>query len=207
MTNIAVFASGRGTNFKSLIDAQKTGLLPAKIALLIAAKNGIGAIETARAHDIPYHIFQGNSSQGAHQQLFQILKEHQIKFIALAGWLKYIHHDLLEAFPRRIVNIHPALLPFFGGKGMYGMNVHRAVWESGMQVTGATVHFVDEIYDHGPIIIQETVKLEQTDSPKSIANKVLKIEHAIFPKALRIVIEGNFEISGKRFMAKPMEFK
>lgn len=200
MTNIAVFASGRGTNFKNLIEAQKAGLFNAKIALLVAAKEGIGAIDTAGSYHIPYHVVSGGQSS-----LIPVLKQHHIDFIALAGWLKYISGDLLSAFPQRIVNIHPALLPFFGGKGMYGMHVHRAVWESGMLVSGATVHFVDEIYDHGAIIWQESVHLSPADTPADIAQKVLKIEHMIFPKAIKRVLEGNFILSENRLLPKMTE--
>jgi len=200
MTNIAVFASGRGTNFNNLIKAQQAGLFDANIALLVAAKEGIGAIDTAKLYHIPYYIFPGGQSS-----LIPVLKQYQIDFIALAGWLKYISDDLLTVFPQRIINIHPALLPFFGGKGMYGMHVHRAVWKSGMLVSGATVHFVDEIYDHGAIIWQESTQLSPADTPEDIAQKVLKIEHMIFPKAIKRVLEKNFIISENRLRPKMTE--
>ena len=205
MTNIAVFASGRGTNFKNLIDAQNSGFLPGKIALLVAAKEGIGAIETARTYQVPYHVYDGNQTSTSQTSLIPVLNAFHIDFIALAGWLKYIQADLLTRYKQRIVNIHPALLPFFGGSGMYGMNVHRAVWASGMKVSGATVHFVDEQYDHGIIIYQQAIHLEPMDSPQRIAEKVLKVEHNIYPRAIKMVLNGNYEISGNRFIPGPLE--
>ena len=205
MKKVAVFASGRGSNFKQLCIAQKNKKFNAEIALLIASKPEIGAIEIAREYDIPYQVFKSKDFADIEEftnALISCLKNHSIDFIVLAGWMKLIHSSIVKAFENRILNIHPALLPFFGGKGMYGHHVHRAVWESGMLVSGATVHIVDEEYDRGMIIKQEAVQLDFDDSPESISQKVLKIEHKIYPEALKMLVEGKINFNDKHGKSK-----
>ncbi|KAA3611140.1 MAG: phosphoribosylglycinamide formyltransferase [Calditrichaeota bacterium] len=205
MKNVAVFASGRGSNFEQLCIAQNNGKLPAKIGLLIASKNGIGAIETAKKYRIAHAVFdtkEFDDLEKYNHELLARLDNNNINFIALAGWLRLIHSSVIEKFQNRIINIHPALLPFFGGKGMYGAHVHRAVFKSGMLVSGATVHLVDPEFDHGHIILQESVQLSCEDTPESIAEKVLKIEHRIFPKALSLLVEGNVILKNNRVFIK-----
>lgn len=114
-------------------------------------------------------------------------------FIVLAGFLKKIPKEVVAAFPNRIVNIHPSLLPSFGGHGMYGMNVHRAVWRAGVKLSGATVHFVNDVYDDGAILLQESVSLLGSETAEQIAEKVLAVEHKLFPSALKLLVEGRFK--------------
>ena len=200
MKKVAVFASGRGSNFEQLCIAQKNKKNPAEIALLIESKPEIGAIEIAKDFNIPFQVFKSSEYDGPedyNSQLLSCLKDNNIDFIALAGWLKLIDVSIINAFHNRIINIHPALLPFFGGKGMYGHHVHQAVWESGMLVSGATVHIVDSEYDRGMIIKQESVQLKFDETPESIAQKVLKIEHKIYPEALKLLTEDKINFHKK----------
>lgn len=193
MKKVAVFASGRGSNFEQFCIAQKQIDFPAKIALLIASNQEIGAIDIAKKYNIPHQVFNRKDfpdDEGYNKELIECLESNSIEYIVLAGWLKLIHPELIKQFPERIINIHPALLPFFGGKGMYGMHVHEAVWKSGMLVSGATVHIVDPVYDNGRILMQECVQLEKGDTPDIIARKVLKAEHKIYPVALKLLIEN-----------------
>ncbi len=198
MNKIAVFASGKGSNFEQFCIAQSKGELSAQIGLLIASKTGIGAIKTAEKYGIAHKIFNTkdfNSLEEYNRELLNCLEQKKIEYIALAGWLRLIHSSIIEKFHNRLINIHPALLPLFGGKGMYGKHVHQAVWESGMLVSGATVHFVNTEYDKGQIILQECVQLTHEDTPESIAAKVLQIEHRIFPKALNLLVENKIVIN------------
>jgi phosphoribosylglycinamide formyltransferase 1 len=200
MKKVAVFASGRGSNFEQLCIAQKNKNFEAKIALLIASKPEIGALDIAKKYNIPAQVFVSRDYSSVDEyskELLACLKKYEIDFIALAGWLRLIHSSILNDFQDKIINIHPALLPFFGGKGMYGANVHKAVWQSGMLVSGATVHIVNAEYDRGLIIKQESVQLDFEDTPQTIAQKVLKIEHKIYPEALKMLVENKINFNRK----------
>ncbi len=122
----------------------------------------------------------------------------KIDYIVLAGYLKLIGRQIVERFENRIINIHPALLPAFGGKGMYGHHVHQAVFDSGVKVSGATVHLVNSEYDAGPIVCQKSVDISDVKSPEEIAARVLRIEHEIFPQAVKLLVEGKLNVKGKR---------
>jgi phosphoribosylglycinamide formyltransferase-1 len=199
--NIAVFASGRGSNFQAILNAIDAGLLPARIVVLISNKSDAGAIEIARAHNISIqHLSQKlfSSEEALADAILEVLKINRAEFIVLAGYLKKIPVQVIRQYQNRIVNIHPALLPSFGGKGMYGHRVHEAVIASGEKVSGATVHLVDEEYDRGPIVLQKTVAIVPDDTPDSLAAKVLKIEHEIFPLALKAFAEGRVRIEGRK---------
>ncbi len=201
MKKVAVFASGRGSNFEQFCIAQKEGCLSGEISLLVANKAGIGAIETAQKFNVAHEIIDHkdfSNPDSYNLALLTCLEKHKISFIALAGWLRLIHQSIIEKYRNKIINIHPALLPFFGGKGMYGQHVHKAVWESGMLVSGATVHLVDAEFDRGPIILQEGIQLSHSDSPEAIASKVLKIEHTIFPKALNLLLKEKITVKNNR---------
>ncbi len=199
--NIAVFASGRGSNFKAILNAIDAGALPARASMLLSNRSDAGAMETARARSIPtIHLSQKMfaSEEEFSYRMLGALDERKTDFIALAGYLKHIPSGVIERYRNRIVNIHPALLPSFGGQGMYGHYVHEAVIASGVKVSGATVHLVDEQYDRGPILLQKTVSVESCDTPDSLAAKVLKIEHEIYPLALKAFAEGRVKIEGKK---------
>lgn len=177
---IAVFASGSGSNFQAILDAIASGSLVASICALVASKPGIGAIVRAENHGIP--VFIGDSI-GA-------IESTSPDAIALAGYLKPIPAELIHAFPGRIVNIHPALLPKFGGHGMYGRHVHEAVLAAGETESGCTVHLVTERYDEGPILAQARVPVLPDDTPESLAARVLVQEHQLYPSTLQELLHG-----------------
>jgi phosphoribosylglycinamide formyltransferase 1 len=199
--NIAVFASGRGSNFQAILDAIDTGFLSARITALISNKSDAGALEIARAHDIPTsHLSQKmfQKEDALAEAMLNVLSKQRTDLIVLAGYLKKIPVQVVRRFRNHIINIHPALLPSFGGTGMYGHFVHEAVIASGVKVSGATIHLVDEEYDRGPIVMQKTVNVTLEDTPDSLADKVLKIEHELFPLAIKAFSEGKIKIEGKK---------
>ena len=198
---IAVFASGRGSNFLAILNAIDAGILPAQIVVLISNKSDAGAMKIAGAHNIPtQHLSQRmfSSEEALVDAMLEVLEKNHAEFIALAGYLKKIPAQVIRQYRNRIVNIHPALLPSFGGEGMFGHRVHEAVIASGEKVSGATVHLVDEEYDRGPIVLQKTVTIAQDDTPDSLAARILKIEHEIFPIALKAFAEGRVKVEGRK---------
>lgn len=197
--NIAVFASGRGSNFQAILNAIQHQLLPARVCVLISNNSAAGALDLARAHRIPaMHLSQRQFSDEKVfiDELLSALQKHDTGLIALAGYMKKLPPRVVQQFRNHILNIHPALLPAFGGPGMYGMHVHRAVLNSGATTTGATVHLVDEEYDGGPIVMQKTISIERGDTPERLAERVLAIEHEIYPLALKAFAEGRVKIEG-----------
>ncbi len=182
--NAAVFASGGGTNLQSLLDHQATDP-PWRIRLVLSDREGAGALSRAAGSDVPTCVVltKGRPQSDVAGEIEAALRSHEIDVIFLAGYLKLVPESVVAAFRRRIINVHPALLPSFGGKGMYGMNVHRAVIESGARLSGPTVHFVDEEYDRGSILAQWPVPVLPQDTPDDLAARVLTIEHKLYPLA------------------------
>lgn len=191
---IAVFGSGRGSNFSAILSALQRGEIPnARIRLVISNNSNAGILETARLHGIPAKHISAKQFTGEEEFVGAVrntLRTHDVNFIVLAGYMKRFPPQLIPAYKGRIINVHPALLPKFGGKGMYGMHVHEAVLESKENQSGATVHVVDEEYDRGTILLQESIPVEPADTPESLAAKVLAVEHALLPRALRMFAEG-----------------
>lgn len=188
--NICVFASGSGTNFKAIIEAKKSGIIKSDILLLITNNSDCGAVAIAKDNNIPvFHISRKvypNESEEEYTNLFlDKLNEHKINFIVLAGYMKMIDVRIIRKFPSRIINIHPALLPKFGGKGMYGMNVHKAVIEAGEKESGVTIHYVNEKYDEGEIILQEKVTVSPDDTAETLQKRVLKLEHKFYSEVIQ----------------------
>lgn len=187
---IAVLASGGGTNLQALIERfnnRDTSSLG--VELVIGSRPGIGALERAERAGVPSVVpdfTQPLESVGAN--LLRLLGEHDIDLIVLAGFLQLVPPQVVRRFQNRIVNIHPALLPAFGGKGMYGIRVHRAVLESGARVSGATVHLVDDEYDRGRILAQWPVPVLEGDLPETLAARVLKVEHLLLPMTLEALV-------------------
>ncbi len=199
--NIAVFASGRGSNFTAILEAIRNGTLPARVCCLVSNRSDAGALAIARAHQVPsiHHSRQQFASDDAFAEaLLATLRTHGADLIALAGYLKRIPTPVVAAFRDRIVNIHPALLPSFGGHGMYGHHVHEAVLAGGAKVSGATVHFVDEEYDRGPIIAQRCVPVALDDTPETLAARVLAVEHSLYPETLAAFARGRVRVEGRR---------
>ena len=197
---IAVFVSGGGTNLQSIIDAAEGGKLSAEVSLVLSSRPDAYALKRAENHNIPAVYLSGKEFQSRDdflRAMFDVLDEHKIDFIALAGYMKKVPPEIVKQYKNRITNIHPALLPAFGGKGMYGMRVHQAVIEYGCKVTGVTIHIVDEEYDHGPIVAQKCVPVSDHDTPETLAERVLAIEHLLYPQVLewfaqdKIIVSGN----------------
>ena len=184
---IAVFCSGNGSNFKALFYAIRNKQLPAEIVLCLSNRSQCGAMEFAEQNNIAtLHITEkqfGSFDEFAFAMV-DGLKKHQIDIILLAGYMRKVPDAVVAAFPERMLNIHPALLPKFGGEGMYGIHVHTAVLAEGEAETGATVHFVNEEYDKGEILLQRTVPVLPDDTPETLAARVLECEHALYPDAL-----------------------
>jgi phosphoribosylglycinamide formyltransferase-1 len=182
---VAVFASGGGSNFQALLDHQRSGG-SWEIVLLLSDRDGSGALARAEEAGVATRVLptKGRELADVGRELLGILEAHAVDVILLAGYLKLVPPLVIAAYPRRILNIHPALLPAFGGKGMYGMNVHRAVIEAGARESGATVHFVDEEYDEGPVLAQRRVPVLEGDSPAELAARVLEVEHRLYPEAV-----------------------
>lgn len=193
---IAVFASGKGSNLKAILDAIKERrLINTAVVCVISNKKDAGALEIAKFNSIPaYYISQSNysNSDDFDAAIIEVLIRHSVNFIVLAGYLKLLSPRIVRKYKDRILNIHPALLPKFGGKGMYGLNVHRAVIECGEKISGATVHLVDEEYDHGPIVLQDSIELDPDETPESLQKKIQEIEHRIYPEAIKLFVEGKF---------------
>lgn len=183
MYKIAVFVSGRGSNLKSILDSFPQDEKKIEIVCVVSDKIDCLAFEIAHLNNIKTYSVSSVTKENflVYSELIAILGSLKVDLIVLAGYLKKIPDELIEQFEKKIINIHPALLPSFGGKGMYGINVHKAIFESSVHVTGATIHFVDKIYDNGKIIAQDCVNIGDVNTPEEIAERVLKIEHQLLP--------------------------
>lgn len=195
MKKLAVLISGGGSNLQSIIDSTQSGILKniACVSVVISNKPDVFGLKRAQQSNIiavclDYKIL-GETEYN--KQLFDIMKSENIDIICMAGYLKKLPEIIVQQYKKKILNIHPALLPKFGGKGMYGHFVHEAVVKAKERKSGATVHFADENYDTGNIIIQKEINISDTDCAVEVAKKVLKIEHEIYPLAIKKVIEGN----------------
>jgi len=194
---IAVFVSGGGSNLQSLIDATRAGVLHAEIALVVSNLRKAYGLQRAKDAGIDrfvYKVKKYASPEEASAALQEQLREHGIEYIALAGYLKLLPAEVVATFRNKITNIHPALLPKFGGKGMYGHHVHEAVLAAGEKESGVTIHLVDEIYDNGQILDQVKVPVEAEDTPESLASRVLKQEHRLYPRVLQKLIKGEYSV-------------
>lgn len=198
---IAVLASGEGTNLQAIIDAIKEGKLKAEIRAVISNNTGSGALRRARKEGLfGLHLShrQFASPEEFEGKLLQVLQEREVKLVCLAGYMKILSPKVIGAYRNRILNIHPALLPSFGGKGMYGQRVHQAVIEYGVKLTGVTVHIVDEQYDHGPIVLQRAVPVLENDDAESLSQRVLEVEHKLYPEAIELFAQGRIKVEGRR---------
>ncbi len=192
MLNIGVLISGGGTNLQAIIDETKSGGINGTIKLVISNKENAYGLERARLSKIKA-VYETDEDK-----IIELLKENNIDLIVLAGYLKIITPKFVDEFRNKIINIHPSLIPSFCGKGYYGEKVHQGVIDYGAKVTGATVHFVDEGADTGAIIMQETVNVEQDDDAKSLAKRVLEVEHRILKESIRLFCENKLSIQGRR---------
>lgn len=188
MKKLVVFASGSGSNFQAIIDAVENGTISAEIAGLISNKKEAGAVGRAQKHQIPVRIIPAEDPGFFVKELPRQLDIWSPDLIVLAGFLKKIPDKILKKYPRRIINIHPSLLPKYGGKGFYGQRVHQAVLDAGDDISGCTVHYVNEEYDRGDIIRQERVDVLPGDTPETLAARVLSREHQILPVVIKDLI-------------------
>lgn len=203
MLNIAVFVSGGGTNLQALIDAQNRGELKnGKIKFVLASNSGAYALERAKKAGIESAVVsrkEYDSKEAYDKAVLKVLENKNIDLIVLAGFLSILGSELVEKYKNRIINIHPSLIPLFCGDGFYGLKVHEAVLASGMKVTGATAHFVNEITDGGAIILQKAVSIEQGDTPEILQYRVMRLaEWEILPKAVSLFCMGKIKIEGNK---------
>ncbi len=198
---IAVFVSGRGSNFAALQAALKKNEEKAEIVCVVANRE-CPALILAKDWNIETFLVSVINKENflTYEELNQKLIDLRVDLIVLAGFLKKIPDFIIDNFKRKIINIHPALLPSFGGKGMFGMNVHSAVFNSGAKVSGVTIHFVDKLYDHGEIIAQRCADISQARSPEEIAETVLQLEHKLLPETVLKIVEGKIEFLDNRII-------
>ena len=180
MLKVAVFVSGRGSNLRAILKSHKLRKL-IKVQAVFSNKAACLAFKITEEYSINNYVVGNEENSISYNTLSDFLKSLKIDLVVLAGFLKMIPNDMIVDFRNRIINIHPALLPSFGGKGMYGMNVHKAVYNSSAQVSGVTVHFVDETYDTGKIIAQRCIDISDVSSPEEISERVLAVEHELLP--------------------------
>lgn len=200
--NICVLVSGGGTNLQSLIDAVEEKHIDARITGVIASKPGVYALERAERHGIPTTVIARKafgSKQAFDDALLQALANYEADLVVLAGYLAILGENVIQAYPNRIINIHPSLLPAFGGKGYFGLKVHEAVLAAGVKLTGATVHFVDEGTDTGPIIMQKAVPVYPDDTPEVLQQRVMRqAEHTILPAVVRLLVENKIQVKQRK---------
>ncbi len=200
MFRIAVFISGRGSNLQAILNSVSDYNKNVNIVAIFSNKTDCPAFEIARRNHIPTFTVSSKQKEDCilSSELPAKLNELNLDLIVLAGFLKKIPDEVVDQYPHKIINIHPALLPSYGGEGMYGMHVHKAVFDSSASVSGATVHFVDKIYDNGKIIAQRTVDISDVETPEEIAERVLKIEHELLPFVVNKFSEKKVQIKNNR---------
>jgi len=190
--NLGVLVSGSGSNLQSIIDASSNNIIPdAQVKVVVSNRKKAYGLERARNNNIDNIYLNSKhftSKENFDNMLVRIFNKYQIDLVILAGYLSIVSQPLLEAYSNRILNIHPSLLPDFGGVNMYGMNVHKAVVAKGVKYSGCTVHVVTSDIDQGPIVDQETVEVKDTDTPEILASRILPYEHKLYPKAINIYL-------------------
>jgi len=192
---VGVLISGRGSNLQALIDAQQRGELGGKIALVISNVEGAAGLERARRASIPTAVrdHRGKPREEYDAELVALLREHGVELVCLAGFMRLLSPVFVRAFPSRVLNVHPSLLPAFAGK-----DAQRQAFEHGVKVSGATVHLVDEGLDSGPIVAQEAVPVLPSDTAESLAERILEAEHRLYPRAVHLVLGGRYRVEGRR---------
>lgn len=210
MTRIAVLVSGGGTNLQALIDAEKRGELGGgKITLVIASKPGVYALERAQQNSIATEVLSRRDYASIAEYsmaLADTMEQAKIDLVVLAGFLTIIDEQVYERFPNRILNVHPALIPSFCGKGFYGLHVHEAALEKGVKISGATVHIVTPECDAGPIVLQKAVEVMENDTPETLQKRIMEqAEWVILPQAVKLFCDGKIEVKNNRVYVKGNE--
>ena len=204
LVRLAVLLSGSGTTLQNLLDCIADGRLAARAVVVLASRSDAGGLERARQAGIPAVAVPRKDFPDVdrfNDALHTELEKHPVDLVVLAGFLSPF--QLRNRYAGRVMNIHPALIPAFCGKGLYGEKVHRAVLEAGVKVSGCTVHFADEQYDHGPIILQGTVPVLDDDTPQTLAARVHGVENELYPQAIRLWAQGRLEVVGRRVRIRP----
>jgi phosphoribosylglycinamide formyltransferase-1 len=199
---IGVLISGRGSNLKALIEAQKRGELGGEIAVVVSNVESAPGLEHARRAAIAAVVrdHRGRPREEFDAEIVSVLREHGVELVCLAGFMRLLSPVFVRAFPARILNIHPALLPAFPG-----LDAQRQAFEHGVKVSGATVHLVDEGLDSGPIVAQEAVPVRSDDTAESLAARILQAEHRLYPRAVRLVLNGRWRVEGRRVIVEEGE--
>jgi phosphoribosylglycinamide formyltransferase-1 len=203
---IAFLVSGNGTLFEYISEQLRESDLNASSVLLLSSNPDAPALDRAKRLDIPSLLVQRSefaSGDAFSDAIIDVLEQHNVNFVCLAGYMKRVPSAIVQKFHNRMLNIHPALLPAFGGKGMFGRHVHEAVLESGVRVTGVTVHLVDEEYDHGPIVLQRAVFVMVDDTPETLEHRVHEIEYQIYMDAIRLFAQNRIQVEGRRVRILP----
>jgi len=198
MKNLGILLSGRGSNFVAIADSIDAGRIPdARIAIVISNRADAPGIEIARKRGLNALVIpsKGKEREAHDREIVATLKEHQVDLVCLAGYMRLLSPWFVRQFPRRILNIHPSLLPAFPG-----LEAQEQAFAYGVKISGCTVHFVDEELDHGPIIVQKTVEVLDSDSEHTLADRILKQEHVAYSEAIRIVLQDTHEVAGRRFV-------
>ena len=200
---IAVLISGSGTTLQNLIDRVATGTLPVRIAQVVSSKRGVPGVERARKAGLAAEIVERKafpSIEAFSERTFELCRKAGARLVCFAGYLQLL--KIPDDYRDRVLNIHPALLPAFGGKGMFGTHVHEAVLASSSKVSGCTVHLVDDQYDHGPIVAQRTVEVKADDTPETLAARVFEQECELYPEVIRAFVEGRIVVDGREVTIK-----
>lgn len=203
MLKLGVLVSGSGTNLQAIIDRINDGYLDkCTIEAVISSRSDAFALERAKKHNIPAYVVKKSDfadKEAYSEKIMQILKQHGVDLIVLAGFLSMLGENIVREYHNRIINVHPSLIPAFSGKGCYGIIPHQKAIEYGVKITGATVHFVDSEYDTGPIILQKAVNVHSDDTPESLQKRVMQeAEWNILPEAIKLISEGRVRVEGRK---------
>lgn len=204
LKRIAVFVSGGGSNFQAVLDKINAGEIAGRVVLVISDNTAAYALERARQAGIETFSYEKRqyTKPELEQKLCNLLDEHSVDFCVLAGYLSILGASVVRKYQNKIINVHPSLIPAFCGMGFYGKRVHQGVLDYGAKVSGATVHFVDEGADTGPIILQDSVKVLEEDDAQSLAARVLTVEHKLLPEAVKLMCEDRIIVDGRRVTIK-----
>ena len=199
MKKVGVLVSGRGSNLQALIDAARRGELGGEVAVVVSNVEGALGLERARQAGLPavFCDHRGKEREAFDAEVVETLRAHHVDLVCLAGFMRLLSPVFVRAFPGRILNIHPALLPAFPG-----LDAQRLAWDHGVKVSGATVHLVDEGLDSGPIVAQEAVRVLSSDTPEALAARILEAEHRLYPRAVRLLLEGRCRVEGRRVIVE-----
>jgi len=197
MRRVGVLISGRGSNLQALLDAAKAGRMGGEVVAVVSNVAEAGGLERARRAGVAAFVqdHRGRSREDHDAAVQRILEEQGVELVCLAGYMRLLSAGFVRRYPERILNVHPSLLPAFPG-----LEAQRQAWEHGVKVSGATVHFVEEALDAGPIVLQEAVPVRPDDTPASLALRILQAEHRIYPRAVRVVLEGRYRREGRRIV-------